>query len=114
MIVKRFQRIKRQRSQRHDHSRIYQRNRAPQEFGAVSQLGAGGSAVRPRRRARIAERGAGDEDVGTPEVDRSQEPFEVFARLIAGKWDARAVRALASRRFADEQYTGIDWAIEFA
>src|SRR5438034_2294714 len=114
MILKRFQRLKRDHSQRHNHCRIHKRDCATQKVRAVSQFRRGWPAVRPRSRARIAKRGAGNEDIGTLEIYRSQKSLEISARLIAGKWHARTIGALASRRFANKHHARVDWPIQLA
>src|SRR6185369_10966642 len=71
-------------------------------------------AIRAGVSARIAERGAGDEDVFASEADRAEKTIEVRARLIAGKRHARSIGAFASGRFADEHDACVRRAVQVA
>src|SRR6185436_21040918 len=91
MIMNPLQGLKRDRSQRHNNFRIYQRNRALEKIRTVSNFTGGGSPVGARHRTRIAQGRTGDKDFSSFQVDRAEEPFEVLTRLIAGKGDPRTI-----------------------
>ena len=77
MIMNPLQCLKRDRSQGHDHVRIYQRNRALKKIRTVSKFAGGGSPVGARSRARIAQGRTGNKNFSSFQVDRGEEPFEV-------------------------------------
>jgi len=63
MIMNPLERLKRDRSQRHDYFRIYQANRTLKKIRTVSDFTPGGPSISPRYRARITQGCAGDEDL---------------------------------------------------
>ncbi len=83
MIVNLFQGIKRHPAKRHNYLRIDQSDCAAQEAGAVADLARAGPAVRAGWFARIAQRGAGDEDFSARQTDRRKKALEVLSRLIS-------------------------------
>src|SRR6266849_9190916 len=104
MIVNGFQRSKRDCPERYNHSRIDKRDCAPKKIGTVTHFARRRPPVCAGCRPRTAQRSAGDENLRALQIYRSEKPFEVLSRLIAGEGNARAVSAFATRRFADEHH----------
>src|SRR6185369_3475777 len=113
MRLKALQRLERNRTQRHDHLRIYELDRAFQESRTVSKFFLRRFAIRSRLRTWITQRSARDENFFAREFDRSQKPIEIGARLIAGKRYACSISPLSSRRFADEHDACVRRSVEF-
>src|ERR1044072_4734030 len=77
MRLNTFQRLERNRTQRHDHRWIDEIDRALQKCRTVYELLLSGFAICSRLRSWITQRRTGDEDFFAREFDRTQKSIEI-------------------------------------
>jgi len=112
MQFNRAQRVERDGAHSRNNERVDQFNLAFQKMRAVAKLQAAGFVIGAARFARVAKGAVGDKDLVAAEIDRSEQRFEVPARGIAVKWNARPVASIAARSLGDEHDPRIERAVE--